>query len=179
MKTTRHILAVSLATISSLVFPQPAVAHCPLCTLGVGAAAVGAGWLGVEKVSIGVFVGAFSVALGFWIANSVPKVVVPFQKQVVTSIIVLTTLLPLIPILTNYTSIYVQLGGSYGSLLNRTYPINLFLVGSLIGILVLVMTPDISKWISQQRGDKMIPYQGVALTLILLTLMAAILQVLT
>ena len=37
------------------------LAHCPLCTAGAAVAVGGAAWLGVSKIIIGLFIGAFAV----------------------------------------------------------------------------------------------------------------------
>ncbi len=46
-------------------------AHCPLCTAGAGVGVLIAKELGMKSSAIGVWVGAFSVALGLWVWNMI------------------------------------------------------------------------------------------------------------
>ena len=48
-------------------------AHCPLCTIGAGAAAAGAVWLGVSKVVVALFLGGFAMSMGMWFARVLDK----------------------------------------------------------------------------------------------------------
>ena len=89
----------------------------------------------------------------------------------------LTIVLPVLPIMTETTALYVSLAGEYGSLLNRTYLLNTYLVGSLVGAAITYSTPRLSGWISELRG-RTVPFQGLALTFGLLSVTAAALEVL-
>lgn len=171
---------IFVITIFSLGFlaTGPVLAHCPLCTAGAGLAAIFASYLGVGAAPIGVFIGAFSVALGWWMSRLIKKRFIPKQNVVLALISFLTIVLPLIPLMHDYSSVYISLGGDYGSLLNRTYLINIFLVGAIIGGLILLVSPYLSRRISVWRKNKMFPYQGLAVTFFLLALAAVILELL-
>lgn len=160
-----------------LFAPVAAAAHCPLCTMGAAAAAGGAVWLGVSNAAIGVFIGAFAVSMGWWIGKLIKKQYVPFQRSGIVAISFFTTVLPLLPMMEGIQPFYISLFGSYGSLLNRTYIINLFLAGSLLGGLIVCLTPWMSNILTKWRNGKMIPFQGILLTFLLLILTGAIMQV--
>ena len=165
-----------LAVVGAALFsPLPALAHCPLCTAGAGLVAIGAYWLGVNGLTIGVLLGAFAFALGLWIGRLIKKKYIPEQDNAIGVFSLLTTILPLQMLFSDYTSIYINWFGGYGSIFNRTYPINLFLVGGLIGAFLIYIAPALSKSIAARRG-KLIPYQGVILTLALLVLISLITQ---
>jgi len=153
-------------------------AHCPLCTVGAAVAAGGAAYLGVDSIVIGLFIGAFAVSMGWWIGNLIKKKIIPFQKTGLIVLSFLTTVIPLRPLLSEIGSIPIYWFGSYGSLFNRTYIFDAFLLGSIIGGFIVCTTPWLSKKISENRG-KMIPYQGIILTLSLLVLVGIIMQVLS
>lgn len=147
-------------------------AHCPLCTAGAGIAAVIASQLGVEYISIGLFIGGFSVALGSWMSKLV-KYKFRYKKEAIMLASFLLTVLPIMKLMPDYFSFYLNLTGEYGSLLNRTYIINKFLVGSIVGGLIVFGAPFISKKIKKIRG-KLWPYQGLSITfgsLILLSIL--------
>ncbi len=153
-------------------------AHCPLCTIGAGAAAAGAVWLGVSKVVVALFIGAFAMSMGMWFARVVEKrkKFIPFQSPLIIIGVFLLTILPLISIVKTYGPLSIQLIGNYGSLLNRTYMLDYSLFGSIFGGLVVFSTPSISKKITKLRKNKIIPFQGVILTLLLLIITGGILQ---
>ena len=158
---------------------QSAYAHCPLCTVGAAAAAGGAAWLGVSKIVIGVFIGAFAVSIGWWVSNLIKKQYVPFQKPLIILFSFATTIFPLLglEVMRSNYPLLVSFFGDYGSLLNRTYILNLFLIGSILGGFIVSMTPWLSNKITQIRNGKMLPYQGILLTFLLLAVSSAIIEV--
>ena len=81
------------------------------------------------------------------------------------------------PLFPGITPFYLSWGGEYGSLFNRTYLFNTFLIGSVLGGVIVSLTPFLSKKITEMRG-KIVPFQGVILTLALLLLVGTTLQVL-
>ena len=162
-----------------LVLMQSAYAHCPLCTAGAAAAAGGAAWLGVSKIVIGVFIGAFAVSVGWWVSTLIKKQYVPFQRPLIILFSFVTTVFPLLSLevmRSNYP-VLLSFFGDYGSLLNRTYILNLFLVGSILGGFIVSITPWLSKKITIVRNGKMLPYQGILLTFLLLIISSAIIEV--
>ena len=63
-----------LLLISFLIFSVPlAYAHCLLCTMAVGAAAVTAKYYGVDTSIIGIFAGALAISIGLWIGLKIKK----------------------------------------------------------------------------------------------------------
>jgi hypothetical protein len=159
---------VIIASLGMSWLPTYAHAHCPLCTVGAGAAAAGAAWLGVKSMVIGILLGAFGLALGLWIGAMIKRQYVPSQHLLIGLFSWLTTVLPLQPNLNDYTSIYLSFVGDYGTLLNRTYLIDRFLIGSLIGAGIVMAAPYLSSLITQRREGKIFPYQGLFITFSLL-----------
>lgn len=155
---------------------QEANAHCPLCTVGAAVAAGGASYLGVDKIVVGLFIGGFAVSTGWWVSNMIKKKFIPFQRTMIIIASFLSIVLPILPIMNDISSFYMSWLGGYGSMLNRTYIINLFLLGSLAGGLIVSLTPWISRKITAARG-RTIPFQGVLLTLLLLLITGVILQI--
>jgi hypothetical protein len=147
-------------------------AHCPLCTIGAGAAAGAAVWLGVSKVIVALFIGAFAMSIGMWFARIIKKQYIPFQKTLIIAGIFLTTVLPLMPFFTAIGPLYIPFIGEYG----LTYAFNYSLASSILGGIVAYSTLGISKKISNLRNGKIIPFQGVILTLLLLIIIGGIIQ---
>lgn len=167
MRWLRYILPVSL-----LVLPLPVFAHCPLCTAGIGVVAVLAAWLGVSTLVIGVFIGALAVAIGFWIALLIRKTYVPAQKQILVLLSFFTTILPIAKFMPKYTSIYLPFVGDYG----RTFVLNEVMAGSVIGAILVLLAPTMSRFITRLRGGSTVPYQGVLVTMLSLILGSFIIE---
>lgn len=158
---------------------QSTLAHCPLCTVGIAAAAGGAAYLGVDKAVIALFVGAFAVSTGWWVARKIKKQLIPFQMAGIILLSFLLTTIPLLPLLDRIYPIYISVAGDYGSWLNRTYIINLSLISSILGGAAVGITPWLSAKLTGLRQGKKMPYQGVLLTLGILLITSIIIQQLT
>ena len=171
------IFGISLTGVLSLV-SAPAYAHCPLCTAGAAAGAGAAALLGITYGTIGIFLGAFATALGLWIARIVKKQYIPAQRTVIFWAVYLSTLVPLVPLLKDYSPLYISWMGEYGGLLHRTYLINWFIIGAVIGTLIVWLAPRLSALIIKWRDGNVIRFQGLILTLLLLVTAGVLMQVL-
>jgi len=154
------------------LLPATAYAHCPLCTVGAGVVAFGAAKLGVGSMSVGIFLGAFAVALGLWVARLLKKQHIPRQKEALAIFSFATTILPLQSALADYTSVYLPFWGEYG----KTLLINLFLVGGIIGGVLILLSPYLSRKLALARDGKMYPFQGMVITLVLLVSAAVVVE---
>ena len=160
----------------SIFFVKNVEAHCPLCTIGAGAVAGGAVYLGVNQAAIGVFIGAFAVSMGWWVSRLIKKQFIPFQKWALIILSFVLTIFPILIIMSDIQPLYISIMGGYGTLLNRTYLLNLFLIGSVIGGITLSLTPWLSSKITKLRKGKMVPYQGIILTFLPLIIIGVIMQ---
>lgn len=161
---------------AALLAPLPASAHCPLCTAGAGILAVAAVALGVNPMAVGVFIGAFAVALGLWAARAARRFRFPMKAAAFAVASFLLTVWPLAPLFDSYTSWYVDLGGGYGTLLNRTYVINRFVLGAVIGAALLALAPKASRAVSAARRGVQFPFQGMAIGFALLIAASLVIQ---
>ncbi|MEM1974214.1 MAG: hypothetical protein QXN68_05450 [Thermoplasmata archaeon] len=177
-------------------------AHCPLCTAGAGIGAIIAKELGTKSSAIGVWIGGFSVALGWWLSNilqvgSLDAPVWPplrfgsnirprptrislanLAKFLIILISFLSVVLPLRLYFYETGSFYLYLFGDYGSLFNRTYVYDKFLLGSILGGLVILISPLLNKKLSQLRQGRTFPYQRLVITFLLLILLSILFQIL-
>ncbi|HLD18620.1 MAG TPA: hypothetical protein VJB90_01260 [Candidatus Nanoarchaeia archaeon] len=151
-------------------------AHCPLCTIGVAAAAGGASLLGLNDGVIGIFVGAFAISTGWWASGLIKKKYIPYQRLLLITFSFIGTVVPLFILFKGFYPLYISFWGGYGSLFNRVYLVNLFLVGSSLGGLVVIGSPWISKKFSGMVG-KTFPFQLIGITFAILLLLGAIIQV--
>lgn len=156
--------------------PNIAKAHCPLCTVGAGALAIGAKYIGVDTAVVGIFIGAFALALGLWIAPLLKKQYIPYQQQILVVLIFLSTIIPITPLIQEYRFINLYLFGENGSLLNRSYMFNLFILGVLVGAGLLYIAPHVSAWLKRRRKGVIFPYQGMIITFTLLVVVSLYIQ---
>src|SRR3990167_9200674 len=103
MKVIAALLVISLFTIVS---SAAVMAHCPLCTAAVGAAAISAEMYGVDPSIVGIFIGAFGISTGIWIAMKI-KHHFPFQTSLIVLASFLLTVIPLYKINSDY--LYIPL----------------------------------------------------------------------
>lgn len=170
----KKIFVIPAFLILSVFLAEFVSAHCPLCTMGAGAAAAGAVWLGVSKVVVALFIGGFAMSMGMWFSKLIKKKYIPFQKTVIVLVVFLTTVIPLMPLFAAIGPLYLSFIGEYGV----TYAINYSLVSGLFGGLIVFSSPSLSKIITNFRKGKMIPFQGVMLTLTLLLITGGLIQLL-
>src|SRR3989338_2207233 len=176
----KRLLTVFFGFALAIMLPAgTAMAHCPLCTLGAGAAALTAASLGLSVLSVGIFLGAFAVAMGLWIGRLLRrKIKIPYLPYWMALLSFMTTILPLQPLLFDNSSFYLSLYGDFGSLLNRTYYVDKFLFGSVVGGIVLFFGPRLSTLLTRLRKSKTFPYQGMILTFLFLILVATFFELL-
>src|SRR3990167_9619468 len=163
-----------LSGIFTLFLTPRVMAHCPLCTIGAGVAAAGAVWLGVSKIVVALFIGAFAMSMGMWFSRVIGKrwSYIPFQNIFVSIAIFALTVWPLMPIFKAIGPLYLPFIGEYG----KTYAFDYSLISALFGGLIVFVSPSISKKITKIRKGTMIPFQGVILTFLLLIITGSVIQ---
>ncbi len=170
---------IMISTLVFLLLLIPLVsAHCPLCTAGaIGAAGVAA-WLGVKASVVGIFIGAFAASIGWWFSNIIKKRYIPYQSIVIVVLSFITTVGPISKMFKEVGSYYINLFGGYGSLFNRTYVYSPFLVGAIVGTVIVSVSPYLSKKITLIAGNKKPKhYQGMILMGTLLILASLVFYV--
>jgi hypothetical protein len=149
------------------------LAHCPLCTLGAAAAVGGAAYMGVNKVVLSLFVGAFAISMGMWFTRIIKKKYIPFQKTIIILGSFFLTVIPILPLINAYFPLFVWFIGDYG----KTYAINASIIGSFFGGLLVFISPTLSKKITKIRNKHM-NYQTIIITFLLLIITGGIIQIL-
>ncbi|OJI07613.1 hypothetical protein BK004_00810 [bacterium CG10_46_32] len=167
------MLATS-ATALGVGAPSAASAHCPLCTAGAVALGIGAYKLGFSTLSVGIALGAFAAALGFWFARIVRKRYIPYQYGIIALVVYAATVLPAVPFLPGAYGLYLPWFSQYGT----TIVIPRSLVGALIGGAIMLIVPYASNAISRIRGKARIPFQGIMVSIISILLAIGIIEIL-
>ena len=145
------------------------MAHCPLCTGATVAGAIGAKYYGFDVTLVGLFMGAFATSFGLWF-NRKAKVYFRFQKTILIIVLFALTIIPAIPFIKDLVYFPLFMYGDYGSILNRIYSVNKFLLGSIIGAIITLFAYYLHNKIKISHGRVLFPYQGVILTILLLVL---------
>lgn len=157
-------------------------AHCPLCTIGAGAAAAGAVYLGVSPAVVAILIGAFAMSMAMWSSTWLDKklghknYMLLKYPAVIIALVFLSTIIPIVPMLATFKGFNIFLYGSYGSLLNNSYMYNLSWVTSLLGAVIVFVSPKLNTKIKLKRKKQDIPFQGIAITLSMLIVVAGLFQ---
>ncbi len=152
-----------IAILFTLLFPLKGMTHCPLCTVGAGAAGGLAVWLGVSQGVVGVFIGAFGFAMGFVIAKKFP-----IPNNVLGVISFLVTVIPLKSLFGDNAAINFS---------ETVIVINQFLLGAIFGVVTLFLSPYISQKLTEKRG-RSFSFQTMILTFVFLVIVAIISELL-
>ena len=147
------------------------LAHCPLCTVGAAVAVGGAAYFGVNKVVLSLFVGAFAISMGMWFARIIKKKFIPFQTTLIILGSFLLTVIPILPIINLHRPLFLSFIGNYG----KTYAVNISLIGTMFGGLLVFISPSLSRKITKWRRKHM-NYQTILLTFLLLIIAGTIVQ---
>ncbi len=137
-----------------------AMAHCPLCTGAVGAAAVSAKYFGLDSSIIGIFVGAFAVSTGMMFKSRTKK----YTPLVVLASFLLT-MIPISQVVADLKLLF---------LFGKPYFINKLVLGGVFGGIAVPSSYMIHKKVKARRGKVLFPYQGVVFTLLLLIALSAV-----
>lgn len=170
-KLLKRMLFIFFLPFLFLAAALPAVhAHCPLCTAAVGAAAVSAGYYGVDMTIVGLFVGAFGVSTGLWFGRKIKTKYIPFQLPLIVIASFLLTVVPLMSVNGGESFFFpVLLFGAAGTFFNKVYWLNKMLVGGSMGGLLTAAGFQFHLFLKKRNDDKVFfPFQGMAVTLAML-----------
>lgn len=158
-----------------LLFRLPLVmAHCPLCTAAVGAAAISANYYGMDVSIIGLLIGAFGVSTGLWFGLKI-KTYFKFQLSLIVLVSFLLTIIPLLAISNDTIYVPMLYFGTAGSLLNKVYWFNKMLFGGIVGGIMTLISYNLHNHIKKVNGRVLVPYQGIIFTVTILAITSTIL----
>ncbi|OGI19323.1 MAG: hypothetical protein A3J06_01205 [Candidatus Moranbacteria bacterium RIFCSPLOWO2_02_FULL_48_19] len=166
----RYVLVLALLLIA--VFPKIVLAHCPLCVAATGGLALLAASLGLSSAVVGIVSGSFALAMGLWFARLIQRKRLPMQDWIIALFVYLTTVLPLMPLAIEYKPLFVPFVGEYGT----TYPINLFLLGALLGAGIILLAPPLSRLLTRIT-ERHILFQQMITIGILLVLVSTVIEI--
>ena len=159
-----------LSLLFFIVFPTPAHAVCPVCTVAVAAGLGISRWLGIDDAVTGIWIGGLILSSGLWIADWIKKR--GWQIPYPTLLSIIAMFLLVIPPL--YLTHMIGLSG------NTLWGVDKVLLGTIIGSLVFLIGVFIDKWLRTINNNKVyIYYQKVIVPVFLLTLSSFILYLIT
>ena len=150
----------SLVSLTNVAF-----AHCPLCSAATGTAVAATRYYGVDDLIVGTFIGGFIISTAYWsnkflMKKNKNKKYIQFQLPIV---IILSLLL-------TFITFY------FAKLLKNPNPafqifgIDKIVVGSVIGSLISVFAFWFNDFLRRIKGKSFFPFQGIVLSLALLSL---------
>ncbi len=149
---------------ASLAFAQV----CPVCVVAVGAGLGLSRWLGIDDVVSSVWIGAFLFAITSWTLSYMKKKGWSFTDDgiVVTFLYITLTYIPL------------YYAGIVGHPANKLWGLDKIILGSIIGVVILVLAHWLHIYLKKMNGDKsFFPYQRVAVPVVSLFLTSLILWI--
>ncbi|MBI1961245.1 MAG: hypothetical protein HYS45_00920 [Parcubacteria group bacterium] len=155
--------------------PKLVLAHCPLCTAGAVAIGLGAYQLGVSSLSVGIALGAASLALGMWMAKLIRVQYFRGQRLAIAFLVFATTVAPVAPFLPGARGLYLAGIGQYGT----TLVIPNVLIGAVLGGLLVLASPYASRSLTSLRSGRHVPFQGVLVVILLLFVSLVLVEVTT
>ncbi len=164
-----------LFLLTPIFLAKGVLAHCPLCTIGAGAAAGAAVWLGVSKVAVVLFIGAFAMSMGMWFSKLVKRRYIPFQKTIIIIGIFSLTFFSLLPMFNAIGPLYFSFIVEY----ETTFAIDYSLYSGLLGGLMVLVSPAASRKITKMRKGKHVPFQIMILSLAALFIVGTIIHFFT
>lgn len=171
----RRIIFAVASAVLGVGIPSSALAHCPLCTVGAVVIGLGAYKLGVSTLSVGIALGAASLAFGLWMAKLVQKQYIPGQRALVALIVFATTVLPVAPFLPGARGLYLPWIGQYGT----TLVIPNVVLGAVMGGLLVLLAPGASRALTRLRNGAHVPFQGMLMVMALLAAVLAVVELTT
>ncbi len=150
-----------LLTSSVFIFPQQALAVCPLCTVAVGAGLGVSRWLGIDDLIAGLWVGALAVSSSLWLATWVKNKQLAFPKlDWIAGILLYLLFIPTLSLM--------HITGIVG---NTFLGIDKIILGTLIGSVIFVLSVWTDKYLRSINEDQVfIYYQKVILPMLFLAL---------
>jgi hypothetical protein len=172
----KFLLAIPVFLAMSAFSLSSVEAHCPVCTIAVGAAAVTAKYYGLDVSIIGLLMGAFGISTGLWLGRRVKRQYIRFQLPLIILTSFLLTVVPLLFISGDFLYLPVFLFGPLGSIFNNVYLIDKMLLGSIIGGFVTLGSYRIHNYVKNKNGRVLFPFQGVVFTLGMLAMSGLLLS---
>jgi hypothetical protein len=159
-KLSLVVLLLAILFISfNLLFPTPALAVCPVCTVIVIAGLGISRALGIDDIVTSIWIGGLILSMSFWLIDWVQKKKwlgkIKNKKTVSLinfSMIILMYLLVLIPL---------KLDHSIGIIRNKLWGIDKVILGTGIGSIAFLIGMWIDKKIRKVKGEQLFIFQKV------------------
>jgi uncharacterized membrane protein len=146
-----------------IIFSGIVHAHCPLCTAATGAAVAVTRLYGIDDLAVGLFIGGFILSTTFWFDRVLKK-----RNKGTEYIPLQIIILIFLGLVSTFLSFYwANLLGPSASTL---FGMSKLILGTIIGIAVSFSAFEFHKFIRRKFERSFIPFQGIVLTLLSLTL---------
>ncbi len=138
---------------AALLFPAPALAHCPLCVAGAAAGLTLSRVLGIDDSVTGIWIAAFLGAVSFWTEGFIAKKIkFSFLKEVVYLTIFVLTLVSFYQF-----NLVNKMGDIFG--------IHKLTFGIIAGGISFYLVDLIDDYLIRKNGKVFFPYQRIVVSL--------------
>jgi hypothetical protein len=170
MKKILKILA--LIPVFFYLFPSPALAICPICTLAIGAGLGLSRFLGVDDTISGLWIGGLTLSFSMWLTTWITKKYQPKFK---------TIYITLASIILNYSLIFLPLHfmGVLGHPFNKILGIDKLIFGAVIGSLLFLLALLADKKVREIKGKQLFKYEKVVFPVSILAIASLIFYFIT
>lgn len=153
------------------IFPSPAKAVCPICTVAVAGGLGLSRYFGIDDSVSGVWVGGLMVSLTLWLVDWLSKRNFKWLSNVNTKIV--TTFSFLIWVLLTYPPLYWA--GIIGHPFNTILGIDKLIFGSILGFVVFIIGVLSDKKVREIKGGQLFNFQKVVFPVISLLIVSLVL----
>ena len=160
-----------------LMFPTPALAVCPVCTVAVIAGLGISRALGIDDIVSSIWIGGLILSASFWLIDWAKKGQwlskikdKKIEFLINFSVIILMYLLVLIPL---------KLDHSIGILRNRLWGIDKIVLGALIGSIAFLAGMWADKKVRRTKGKQLFIYQKIVFPVLALVISSFVFYLIT
>lgn len=173
----KKVFSFLLVLLFILMFPTPALAVCPVCTVAVIAGLGISRALGIDDIVSSIWIGGLILSASFWLIDWAKKGQwlskikdKKIEFLINFSVIILMYLLVLIPL---------KLDHSIGILRNRLWGIDKIVLGALIGSIAFLAGMWADKKVRRTKGKQLFIYQKIVFPVLALVISSFVFYLIT
>lgn len=158
-------LVFALFIIHYSLFPAPAGAMCPACTLAVGVGLGLSRYLGIDDAVSGIWAGALVISASFWFTDWLKKKNYKFLRFYREKYLIYLSVV----IWTVFTYVPLWKAGIIGHPFNVIWGIDKLIFGGVMGALVFLLAVYTDKKVRKIKGKQLFNFQKVIIPISFLT----------
>ncbi len=183
MKTIWKFILTAILVPTTLLFPAPAHAVCPVCTIAVGAGLGLSRWLGIDDTITAIWIGGLILSMSFWFidwlnkrySKQIEKAFKPAVKTLNKFSVNQLFSLTIIVFMYALTLIPLKYTGIIGHPFNTIAGIDKILFGTTVGSAGFLFAKWLDNQVRKRKGKQLFVYQKVVFPLATLIIISLVL----